>query len=82
MFELVTPLEGLAPGRDEVSALRATLSPGFQGRSRWLYLGGVTFEWDARKAAANLRKHRFSFEDAVTVFLDPLAITFPDPITC
>ena len=49
---------------------------------RWsgeLNLGGVTFEWDARKAAANLKQHRVAFEDASTVFLDPLAITFPDP---
>jgi uncharacterized DUF497 family protein len=42
-------------------------------------LGGVTFEWDARKAGANLKKHRVGFEDAATVFLDPLAMTFPDP---
>lgn len=39
----------------------------------------MTFEWDARKAAANLEKHGISFGDGVTVFLDPLAITFPDP---
>jgi hypothetical protein len=39
----------------------------------------MTLEWDARKAAANLKKHRVAFEDAATVFLDPLAITFPDP---
>jgi uncharacterized DUF497 family protein len=31
----------------------------------------VNFEWDARKAAQNLRKHHVSFEDAVRVFLDP-----------
>jgi len=42
-------------------------------------LGGVTFEWDQRKAVANLKKHRVSFEDASMVFLDPLAMTFPDP---
>jgi uncharacterized DUF497 family protein len=42
-------------------------------------LGGVTFEWDARKAAANIEKHRVTFEDAKTVFFDPFAITFPDP---
>ena len=29
------------------------------------------FEWDQRKAKANLRKHGVSFEDAVTVFDDP-----------
>jgi uncharacterized DUF497 family protein len=39
----------------------------------------MVFEWDARKAAANLKKHRVTFEDAATVFLDPLAMTFPDP---
>jgi uncharacterized DUF497 family protein len=38
----------------------------------------VTFEWDARKAAANFKKHGIAFEDAATVFLDPLATTFPD----
>lgn len=39
----------------------------------------MTFEWDAHKAAANLKKHGVAFEDAATVFLDPLATTFPDP---
>jgi uncharacterized protein len=39
----------------------------------------VIFEWDPNKAAANLTKHGVSFEDAATVFADPLAITFPDP---
>jgi uncharacterized DUF497 family protein len=39
----------------------------------------VNYEWDAKKAKNNLRKHRVSFEEASTVFLDPLAITFPDP---
>ena len=39
----------------------------------------MTFEWDARKAATNLEKHAIAFEDAATVFLDPLATTFPDP---
>lgn len=44
-----------------------------------LDLGVVIFEWDPGKAATNLRKHRIAFEDAATVFLDPLAITFADP---
>jgi len=39
----------------------------------------MTVEWDGRKAAANLKKHRIGFEDAATVFLDPLATTYPDP---
>jgi uncharacterized DUF497 family protein len=39
----------------------------------------MQFEWDPKKAAENLRKHRVSFEEASTVFGDPLAITFADP---
>lgn len=37
------------------------------------------FEWDAHKAAANLAKHGVSFEEAATVFSDPLSLTIPDP---
>jgi uncharacterized protein len=36
------------------------------------------FEWDANKAAANLRKHGVSFEEAATVFADPDALDGPD----
>jgi hypothetical protein len=39
----------------------------------------VVYEWDAVKARANLRKHGVSFEEAATVFRDPLAWTFVDP---
>jgi uncharacterized protein len=39
----------------------------------------VRFEWDAQKAASNLREHRVSFPDAVTVFADPLARIHADP---
>jgi len=39
----------------------------------------VIYEWDPKKAKANQRKHRVSFEEAATVFLDPLAVTYPDP---
>lgn len=39
----------------------------------------MIYEWDQVKAKANLSKHGVSFEEAATVFLDPLAITFPDP---
>lgn len=41
--------------------------------------GDLTFEWDATKAATNKRKHRVSFEEAATVFGDPLARTMDDP---
>jgi uncharacterized protein len=37
------------------------------------------FEWDETKAVANLRKHGVPFEDAASVFSDPLAYTFTDP---
>jgi uncharacterized DUF497 family protein len=39
----------------------------------------MKFDWDASKAAANLRKHGVSFHEAATVFDDPLAITYADP---
>jgi uncharacterized protein len=39
----------------------------------------VRFVWDAKKAAANLRKHGVDFREAATVFEDPLSLTFPDP---
>ena len=38
-----------------------------------------TFEWDPAKAAANLRAHGVSFEEAATVFQDPLAKVHSDP---
>jgi uncharacterized protein len=38
----------------------------------------MQFEWDARKAATNLRKHDVAFEDAERVFLDPHRIERPD----
>ncbi len=37
------------------------------------------FEWDREKAQRNLRKHGVAFDEAVTVFYDPLAATFDDP---
>ena len=39
---------------------------------------GVKFEWDLKKAALNLSKHGVSFEEALTVFADPLAKIFDD----
>jgi uncharacterized DUF497 family protein len=40
---------------------------------------GLKFDWDERKAAANLRKHGVSFEEAASAFGDPLSLTIPDP---
>lgn len=39
----------------------------------------MEFEWDPNKAAANLRKHGVSFDEAATVLADPLSITVSDP---
>ena len=39
----------------------------------------MTYEWDAKKADANRRKHGDSFEEAASVFHDAKAITFDDP---
>jgi uncharacterized DUF497 family protein len=39
----------------------------------------MEFEWDSRKAAGNLRKHKVSFEEASTVFGDALSMTISDP---
>lgn len=43
------------------------------------YILAVRFDWDKNKAAGNLVKHRVSFEEAATVFGDPLSDTFDDP---
>jgi hypothetical protein len=37
------------------------------------------FEWDAQKAAENFKNHGVAFDEAVTVFADPLANIFDDP---
>jgi hypothetical protein len=44
--------------------------------SVWRDLG---FEWDRNKAKSNFTKHGVSFEEAATVFFDPLSLTIPDP---
>jgi uncharacterized DUF497 family protein len=39
----------------------------------------MKFTWDQRKANENIKKHKISFEEAVTVFYDPLAKITDDP---
>jgi uncharacterized DUF497 family protein len=39
----------------------------------------MQFEWDPAKAERNVKKHRVSFDEAITVFYDPLAATFDNP---
>ena len=39
----------------------------------------MKFDWDPKKAEANLRKHGVSCDEAATTFLDPHAVSGPDP---
>ncbi len=38
----------------------------------------LRFEWDDAKARTNFRKHKVSFEEAKTVFNDPVLVTYLD----
>ena len=38
----------------------------------------IMFEWDERKAAANLKKHQVSFDEARSVFFDEFGVQFFD----
>ncbi len=40
----------------------------------------MRFTWDPRKAAVNLRKHGVSFDEAASVFADPLALAVEDAV--
>ena len=40
---------------------------------------GYIFEWDPKKAESNARKHGVTFDEASTVFGDPLGLLMPDP---
>ena len=42
-------------------------------------MSAIRFDWDPTKAAANLRKHGVSFDEARTVFEDDEALILPDP---
>ncbi|MGH9203358.1 MAG: BrnT family toxin [Vicinamibacterales bacterium] len=39
----------------------------------------MEFEWDPKKAAANVKKHGVEFAEAMTIFGDPLELTIMDP---
>ena len=40
----------------------------------------IVFEWDENKARVNLQKHKISFDEARTIFIDPFLVTFVDEI--
>ena len=42
-------------------------------------MSNIQFEWDARKASANVKKHGISFDEARTVFFDENAKLIDDP---
>jgi len=39
----------------------------------------LEFEWDAEKSEANAKRHGVAFQEALTVFANPLARIFDDP---
>lgn len=39
----------------------------------------MEFEWNPDKAVLNFDNHSVSFQEASTLFNDPLSVTFPDP---
>ncbi len=40
----------------------------------------LNLEWDSKKAESNIKKHGVSFEEASTIFGDPLSLTIDDPL--
>jgi len=59
------------------SLLLPTPHPRRRGSS-YAILSTMKFQWDPAKARGNVRKHGVSFDEAVTVFKDPLALIFDD----
>jgi len=39
----------------------------------------LSFEWDERKERLNRKNHEMGFDEAITVFSDPLSVTIYDP---
>jgi len=44
-----------------------------------IIMSDISFDWDEEKNRKNVKKHKVSFEEAVTVFYDENAIVFDDP---
>lgn len=69
-------------GRDRVSGLRQSRGPSDGDPHDSVPRVGTVrvgeFEWDDAKARANVRKHGVTFEEAMTVFLDELAVPFEE----
>lgn len=71
-----------AGGEQNASSGRRAPALGHKRPLEWeddrLYTVGVRFEWDPRKAAANLCRHKVSFAEAVTVLEDEFGLTRED----
>lgn len=63
---------------DNVSAKRRSAEICLPNNIKSITLIAVLFEWDSSKAASNLKKHSVSFDEAATVFADPLGIAVED----
>ena len=76
-----TGRNGTGRGRFYTGARRGKINCGLArliGRGRIVAMP-LNFEWDENKARLNLVKHGINFEEASTVFGDPLSLTVPDP---
>jgi len=85
IFRLKNPIrEAFAPGcTSEITQVyylqrRCSRRIGQRSHHQSRLIMQLRFEWDERKAVANLSKHKVSFEEAQTVFFDPLARIFDD----
>lgn len=68
--------KGVANGSKLLASLLHRLPSLVMGST---YRMSQQFEWDARKATDNLKKHGVLFDEALTVFADPLARILDDP---
>lgn len=66
-------------GNDVLEAIALPWDWAIDERVTRFRFGGLEFSWDQRKATANAKKHRVTFEEAATVFADPLARLYDDP---
>jgi len=71
----------LAPSADGLGGsaqARGSRLGSVDGLLRGVLLGYI-FDWDWKKAESNARKHGVTFDEASTVFGDPLGLLMPDP---
>ncbi len=76
-----TPARGPFPYVLDRDRIGLVLGPAIRlaGGSWMASDGRMRFEWDRKKAAENQKRHGVSFDEAITIFYDPLAATVDDP---